>query len=125
MMPLNGKGNWYGKLKIGTKSVPVIYDHRLLPGIKGCIYLYNAERDAIVQYVWDIVKDRLASVENDERKSMKAALDARWRQRRREFTRGRPLPSGSSRKQAPIATRTDDIWSDTEEDANFELEDIG
>ncbi len=88
MLTLDCKVVWYGKLKIDSKVIPVIYDPLILPSIKGCIYLYNSERDAIVQYAWNIVKDLLVDVDKVEKSTLKKAIDAKWKAARKKFTKG-------------------------------------
>ena len=89
MLTLDCKVVWYGKLKIDSKAMPVIYDPLILPSIKGCIYLYNSERDAIVQYAWNIVQDLLVDVDKVEKATIKKAIDAKWKAARKKFTKGK------------------------------------
>jgi hypothetical protein len=79
VLTLDCKVVWYGKLKLDSKVIPVIYDPLISPSIKGCIYLYNSERDAIVQYAWNIVKDLLVDVDKVEKGTIKKSIDTKWK----------------------------------------------
>jgi hypothetical protein len=118
---------WYGKLKVDSKTTPVIFDPLLIPSIKGCIYLYNSERDVIVQYTWDIVKSLLLDVDKTEKTAIKKAFDAKWKSARKKFTRGKVYAFTSENKPstpAPPVESTDKRWDATDDDS-FELEDMG
>jgi hypothetical protein len=118
---------WYGKMKIGAKSTPVIFDPQITPSIKGCIYLYNAERDAIVQYTWDIVQKLLADLDKTEKNTLKKSLDAKWKAARKKFTKGRvyAFTSGKSEPRPSIPAENDERRWDAADDDSFELEDLG
>lgn len=127
MLTQDCKVVWYGKLKVDSKATPVMYDPLLSPSIKGCIYLYNSERDTIVQYTWDIVRGLLVDVDNAEKTKIKKAFDAKWKSARKRFTRGREYAITSHNK-APIpvlpSDKAEQRW-DAPDDDNFELEDLG
>jgi len=119
---------WYGKLKVGAKTTPVVFDPQITPSIKGCIYLYNADRDDIVQYTWDIVQKLLMDLDKTEKNTLKKSLDAKWKAARKKFTKGRvvALTSGKSEpRQASIPVESDERRWDAADDDTFELEDLG
>ena len=117
---------WYGKMKVDSKSIPVIFDPLITPSIKGCIYLYNAERDAIVQYTWDIVQRLLEDLDKTEKNTIKKDLDAKWKAARRKFTKGRvySFTSGKSEPRIPVPAEADERRWDSADDDSFELEDL-
>jgi hypothetical protein len=118
---------WYGKLKVDSKATPVMYDPLLSPSIKGCIYLYNSERDTIVQYTWDIVRGLLVDVDNTEKTKIKKTFDAKWKAARKRFTRGKVYAITSHNKEPiPVlpSDKAEQRW-DAPDDDNFELEDLG
>ncbi len=127
MLALDCKVVWYGKLKIDGKGIPVVFDPLVSPSIKGCIYLYNSERDAIVQYAWNIVKDLLVDVDKVEKATIKKAIDAKWKAARKKFTKDRVYPFTSQQKEtipAPPPEIAAKRW-DASDDDDFELEDLG
>lgn len=118
---------WYGKLKVDSKATPVIFDPLLVPSIKGCIYLYNAERDAIVQYTWNIVQGLLVDVDKTEKATIKKAFDGKWKAARKKFTKGKLYSFTSDGKESrppPPPETTGNRWDSTDDDS-FELEDLG
>lgn len=127
MLTQDCKVVWYGKLTIDSKSTHVVYDPLLTPSIKGCIYLYNEERDAIIQYTWKIVEKLLSDLDKTEKASQRKALDAKWKAARKRFTKGKSYSAGGEEKaSAPAASLdVDDArWESSDDDA-FELEDMG
>lgn len=128
MLTQDCKVVWYGKLKIGAKTTLVVFDPQITPSIKGCIYLYNADRDAIVQYTWDIVQRLLADLDKTEKNTLKKSLDAKWKIARKKFTKGRvySLTSGGKSEPRPsVPAETDERRWDAADDDSFELEDLG
>lgn len=129
MLTQDCKVVWYGKLKIDDREIPVVFDPLLVPSIKGCIYLYNLERDTIVQYTWNIVQKLLVDVDKNEKTALKKMVDPKWKAARKRFTKGRinalsaddkaPIPAA-----APRAEVVDNRWDATDDDS-FELDDMG
>jgi len=121
---------WYGKMKVGSDATPVIFDPLLVPSIKGCVYLYNAERDAIIQYTWKIVQGLLVDVDKSEKATIKKTLDAKWKAARKKFTKGKLSLSSDEKEEkrtrtpAPAPNDAGDRWDSTDNDS-FELEDLG
>jgi hypothetical protein len=129
VLTLDCKVVWYGKLKIDSKATPVIYDPLIVPSIKGCIYLYNSERDTIVQYTWDIVQGLLVDVDKTEKAAIKKANDAKWKAAKKKFTKGKvyaltPEEKAPIQKVAPPTGIGVPRWDSTDEDS-FDLEDLG
>ena len=118
---------WYGKLKLDSKSTPVVYDPLIVPSIKGCIYLYNFDRDAIVQYSWDIVQGLLVDMDKGEKKKKKKAIDSKWKIARKKFTKGQAYAFTSQEKESTPVLPPESAarrW-DASDDDSFELEDLG
>jgi hypothetical protein len=127
VLTLDCKVVWYGTLKIDSKVIPVIYDPLISPSIKGCIYLYNSERDAIVQYAWNIVKDLLVDVEKVEKGTIKKAIDTKWKAARKQFTKGQVYAVTSQQEEStpvPPPESASRRWDSTDDDS-FELEELG
>jgi len=114
-------------LKVDSQLTPVIFDPQITPSIKGCIYLYNADRDAIVQYTWDIVQRLLVDMDKSQKATLKKSLDAKWKAARKKFTKGRlyTYTPGQKDSSPPIPAESDERRWDAAEDDSFELEDLG
>jgi hypothetical protein len=122
---------WYGKLKLESGATPVIFDPLLVPSIKGCIYLYNLERDDIIQYSWKIVQKLLIDVDKAEKAAIKKSIDTKWKSARRRFTKGKvqaltrgysaPAPPPSPPR--PVESVQGSNWDAIDEDS-FELDDL-
>lgn len=127
MLTQDCKVVWYGKMKVGAKTTPVIFDPLITPSIKGCIYLYNADRDEIVQYTWDIVQRLLMDLDKTEKNTLKKTLDVKWKAARRKFTKGRvySFTTGKSEPRPPASpVESDERRWDSADDDSFELEDL-
>jgi hypothetical protein len=127
VLTLDCKVVWYGKLKLDTKATPVVYDPLITPSIKGCIYLYNSDRDAIVQYTWKIVQDLLVDVDKAEKAAIKKAIDPKWKAARKAFTKGQVYAFTAQQKETvpiPPPESAARRW-DASDDDSFELEDLG
>jgi len=127
VLTLDSKVVWYGKLKVDPRETPVIYDPQIVPSIKGCIYLYNSERDAIVQYTWNIVQGLLVDLDKNEKAATKKAIDAKWKAARKKFTKGQVYALASQQDDSTPAPPPESAarrW-DSSEDDSFELEDPG
>jgi hypothetical protein len=114
-------------MKLGATVTPVVYDPLIVPSIKGCIYLYNAERDAIIQYTWDIVRDLLVDVDKTDKGALKKSIDAKWKAARKKFTKDKVYALTSQQKESAPARAPENAakrW-DAGEDEGFELEDLG
>jgi hypothetical protein len=127
VLTLDCKVVWYGKLKIDSKAIPVVFDPLISPSIKGCICLYNLERDAIVQYTWNIVKDLLVDVDKVEKSTLKKSIDAKWKAARKKYTKGQDYAITSQAKEPTPVLPPESAarrW-DASDDDSFELEDLG
>ena len=85
MFDTSKKSVWYGRLETNSSNIPVIYDPGLPEPPTGQIYLYNAERDAILKYVADIVKPLLKNYEKSERQQIEKTLRKKWKSARKAF----------------------------------------
>lgn len=86
-MATNPKGRssvWYGYLKAGERSSPVLRDNRLETGNPKTIYLYNLKRGEIIEYVLEIVEKKLRELKPAESKCI-GELDAGYKKARRGF----------------------------------------
>ena len=64
--------DWYGELRSTRGNTIVIRDSKLSPPAQGRIYLYNTERQAIVQYDEKIVSDKLFELDSEQKNKLKS-----------------------------------------------------
>ena len=79
-----GKSCWYGYLNAGKRSSPVLRDDLLVSGNSKTIYMYNLNRDEIIEYALEIVEKKLRDLKADESEYVNV-LDAGYRKARRDF----------------------------------------
>jgi len=116
---------WYGQLETASAKTPVIYDPGLPEPPRGQIYLYNAERDAVLRYVLHIVQPLLKNLDGTDRVQVEKGLSKKWRSARKNFLReygsnGMPQtrkkttakPSETLLEQETDASNDDDWTSD-------------
>ena len=90
---------WFGYLDAGDKSSAVVRDDSLVTGDHETIYLYNLQRDAIVEYKKAIVEPKLRELKAKEQDQV-AALQKAFRKVRNSFT-----PRGSKAASVPDKAR--------------------
>ncbi|MCH1930306.1 hypothetical protein L9G16_08940 [Shewanella sp. A25] len=76
---------WYGELRTSKGTAVVVHDNQLPEASPGRIYLYNTERDAIVEYVEDIVKVNLHELDDAGLKAAESKFSGAWKAARAQF----------------------------------------
>ncbi|MDO6460038.1 hypothetical protein Q4485_04965 [Granulosicoccaceae sp. 1_MG-2023] len=76
---------WYGKLETKRNASVVIRDDSLPQALAGRLYLYNVERDQIVEYVEEIVGSKLRELTQEEIDALDSDLNKRFTAARKEF----------------------------------------
>ncbi|MFV0594069.1 hypothetical protein [Shewanella sp.] len=76
---------WYGELRTSKGNAIVVHDNQLPEASPGRIYLYNTERDAIVEYVEDIVKVNLHDLDDAALKAAETKFSGAWKAARAQF----------------------------------------
>jgi hypothetical protein len=71
-------GVWYGELRTKRGNTIVIRDDELPPAAQGRIYLYNTERETLVQYDPAIVADKLFELDTEQRKQAMNQFKSGW-----------------------------------------------
>ena len=84
--PLNND-IWYGELRTAKGNVIIIRDQQLPPADKGRIYLYNTERNAIIQYDESIVTPKLFPLDEEQFNQAKSQHKKAWEAARQQFMR--------------------------------------
>lgn len=120
---------WYGRLKTSKSTTIVIFDPTLPKAPNGQVYLYNAERGAIIKYVAKIVTPLLEDIDKTELGEIKKALKKPWGAVRKAFINehgGRGLTfhkkaKASGKAEGPLSEIDNEIgiddidWSDADE----------
>jgi len=78
---------WYGELRALKGNIIIIRDEQLPEAEHGRIYLYNTERDAIVQYDEAIVAPKLFPLDAKQRKAAEARFKESWQKTSDQFMR--------------------------------------
>ena len=76
---------WYGELRTSRGNSIVIHDQALPEATPGRIYLYNSNRQAIIEYVKDIVEANLYDLDEASLKQAQKNYAEAWKNARSEF----------------------------------------
>lgn len=108
-----GTGVWYGELRATKGNTIVIRDDQLPEANKGRIYLYNTDRDAIIQYDEAIVCPKLFALDDEQKKAAEAKYNASWEAARKQLIRAHGKPSAHAENKKSI---TDDLLPSDDDD---------
>lgn len=125
---MSDKHYWYGYLEAGTKSTPVLQDHRLDTGVADTVYLYNHMRGEILEYKKAIIEPKLRELTPDEQ-DLRKTLKSAYLKARGQFTPrggkpvlipakgGKPTPAANDEPAEPLGDgfADEDIWLGEEE----------
>jgi hypothetical protein len=119
---------WYGFLQAGDRSSPVIRDDRLDTGNRKTMYLFNLNRNLILEYSREVVEPKLRDLKPDESVTV-SELDAAYKKARRNFkdrgagirnilNRSSSTPASNEDVYAdiPVEEDGDDSWTEDDED---------
>ena len=76
---------WYGELRTARGNAIVIYDKQFPEASAGRIYLYNAQRDSIIEYAEEIVRNNLHDLDSASVKKAEETYGTAWSCARSEF----------------------------------------
>ncbi|ABV38626.1 conserved hypothetical protein [Shewanella sediminis HAW-EB3] len=76
---------WYGELRTSRGNAIVIHDKQFPEASAGRIYLYNAERDSIIEYAEEIVKNNLHDLDKKAVKAVEETYGSAWNATRSQF----------------------------------------
>ena len=118
---------WYGHLKAGARSSPVLRDARLDTGDPKTLHMFNLVRGEILEYSREVVEKKLRELKPAESGFIKK-LDAGYQKARRNFkARGASLRNITKRvvttlpkkiertEDSEIILDDTDLWANTEE----------
>lgn len=86
---------WYGELRTKRGNTIVIRDDELPLAAQGRIYLYNTERESLVQYDPIIVSDKLFELDAEQRKQAENQFKSGWEAAKQQLSKanGKPPPN--------------------------------
>ncbi len=107
-------GTWYGEIQSTKGKIIVIRDSELPPANKGRMYLYNVDRDAIIEYDEAIVSPKLVELSEEEKQHVQAKHQKSWEAARKQLirTHTKITTATTSKKAAP----TSDLLPDDDDD---------
>ncbi len=76
---------WYGELRTARGNAIVIHDKQFPEASAGRIYLYNTQRDSIIEYAEEIVQHNLHDLDKASAKAAAETYGAAWNSARSEF----------------------------------------
>lgn len=122
MFKLSSKKPWFGELRTSAGNSVVVFDARLPSAPSGRVMLYNVDRGDFIQYVLNIVQDKLFELEGEELDSAMQKHQKNWKKARDKYLqnqRERIIPVAAKSKPKP---QPKDIEEDDFED--FDLGDF-
>ena len=86
-------GTWWGMLESRKGDSVVVWDSVLPKGATGKVLLYNTSKDALVEYVEEIVQSRLRDLTAAENRDARAQFDPAWNEVRSQYVEPEPEES--------------------------------
>jgi len=110
---------WYGELRTSKGNAIVVHDNQLPDASPGRIYLYNTDRDAIIEYVEDIVKVNLYDLDEAALKAAEAKFGGAWKAARSQFMSKHQarIDLNNVKETAPVRKAKPEVEPDVESDA--------
>ncbi|GEM_PF-684537 len=110
----------YCELRTAKGNSVVIHDNRILSEQQGRIYLYNTDKNALVQYDESIVSSKLFPLDDEQLAQAVKDYKSQWETARKQYIREHTKPHqiDNDVKQANI----DDLLSD--DDSNMDDTDV-
>ncbi|WP_299797274.1 hypothetical protein [uncultured Shewanella sp.] len=120
---------WYGELRTSRGNAIVIHDKQFPEASAGRIYLYNAERDSIIEYAEEIVKNNLHDLNEEATKAAEDTYGKAWNAARAEFMKKHDgWVEANTTKHTPLinkpdpSPKSDESVEDKDIDSEVELE---
>lgn len=115
-------GTWYGEIQSSRGNIMVIRDNQLPPANKGRMYLYNVDRDAVIEYDETIVTPKLVELSEEDKQQVKAKHTKAWEAARKQFVRAHTKTSTTTTNRKTessldlLPTDDDDTSDDDDDD---------
>ncbi|MGL6124792.1 MAG: hypothetical protein ACRC1W_17765 [Shewanella sp.] len=110
---------WYGELRTSKGNAIVVHDNQLPDASPGRVYLYNADRDAIIEYVEDIVKVNLYDLDEAALKAAETKCGGAWKAARAQFMSKHQarIDLNNVKETAPVRKAKPEVEPEVESDA--------
>ena len=122
---MSKKDLWFGMLEAGERSSPVIRSNKLHTGLSDTIYLFNLQRNAILEYKSAIVEPKLRELNGDE-SELEKELQKAFNKVVKDFT-PRAKTASSEVTEKPVETGkrqpADNLDIDIDDDTDYDDED--
>lgn len=105
---------WYGFMDAGGKSSAVARDERLSTGNPGTLYLFNLNRNEILEYKREIVEPKLRELNEKEKKLLDDLKSAYNKARKGFVPRAAKIATAAERASAPEPKPIPDVGVDEE-----------
>lgn len=114
---------WYGFLEAGTKSSPILISSILDTNSEKTVYIYNLNRDSIIEYQRQIVEPKIRELNADESNLIEDLVSG-YKAARKNFVAKNKKPLFDSRtpkRQKPIQSEVMEyaLDSDDVDDESF------
>jgi hypothetical protein len=110
-------------LEAGAKSSAVVLDPALATCNEQTLYLYNQQRNQIIEYKRDIVEAKLRDLSSEEAK-MVEALQQAYDQARSTFTPRGAAILNIPETSPPVVKTPKPVGSDDDVDADADIDDV-
>jgi hypothetical protein len=107
-------GTWYGEIQSSRGNILVIRDGEIPSANKGRMYLYNVDRDALIEYDEAIVSPKLVELSEQDKQQVQAQYQQSWEATRDQFIRA--LTKTSTTKKTKKMLPTNDLLPDDSDD---------
>tara|TARA_R110002049_G_scaffold65772_3_gene172399 strand:- start:1931 stop:2296 length:366 start_codon:yes stop_codon:yes gene_type:complete len=111
---------WYGEIQSSRGNIIVIRDEQLPPANKGRMYLYNTDRDAVIEYDQAIVAPKLVELSEEDKQQVIAKHTKAWEAARKQFIRAHTKTTTTSNRKTEssldLLPSDDDDTSDDDDD---------
>lgn len=113
---------WYGELRTKRGNTLVIRDDELpAPPVAGRVYLFNTEREAMVQYDEAIVSDKLFELDDEQKQQAQAKFNSAWEAAKKQLTKG--FGKAPATTETKTSSATDLLPEDDDDDGDFDDDD--
>ncbi|MBV7317398.1 hypothetical protein [Shewanella sp. NIFS-20-20] len=125
---------WFGELRTARGTSVVVHDNQLPDASPGRIYLFNTQRNAIIEYVEDIVKVNLHDLDGAALAAAQDEFGAAWKAARDVFMQkhrnleeleanAQVAPARKAKPQAEPEAEIEDLGDDFDDDWSDDFDD--
>ena len=120
MYHLRKRGTWFGMLQSKKGDAVVIWDSVLPKAEKGKVLLFNTSKDALVEYVEEIVQPKLRELTGKEQSEANELFGERWLSVRQAYVPDEPEEEESPKVAASRIDIDDEIEAGMDDDLGLD-----